>query len=98
MDETAKFNCWCLIELFGHSRIAGRVTEQVIAGAGFVRVDVPELPAVGQCKPRTAFTRMFGTGAIYSITPVDEGTACAAAQSMRVEPVDMYLALPMPTQ
>lgn len=88
------FETFAIVELFGHSRIAGRVTEQVIAGQGFVRVDVPELPAVGQCKPRTAFTRIFGTGAIYSITPVDEGIACAAAQSMRVEPVDMYLALP----
>lgn len=25
-----KFDCYCLIELFGHSRIAGRVQEKTI--------------------------------------------------------------------
>jgi hypothetical protein len=91
------FETYAIVELFGHSRIAGRVTEQVIAGQGFVRVDVPELPQVGSLKPRTSFTRLFGPGAIYSITPVDEVTACAAAQAMRVEPVNVYLALPRRT-
>ena len=38
------FECFALVEIFGHTRIAGKVTEQVIAGTGFVRVDVPELP------------------------------------------------------
>jgi hypothetical protein len=91
------FETFAIVELFGHSRIAGRVTEQVIAGQGFVRVDVPELPQVGSCKARTAFTRLYGPNAIYSITPVDEQTACAAAQSMRVEPITVYLALPRRT-
>jgi hypothetical protein len=90
------FETFAIVELFGHSRIAGRVTEQVIAGQGFVRVDVPELPALGYCKSQASFTRMFGPGAIYSITPVDEQTACAAAQSMRVEPVNVYLNLALP--
>lgn len=90
-NQIPTFDIFAIVELFGHSRIAGRVTEQVIAGQGFVRVDVPELPSRG------AFTRLFGPGAIYSITPVNEQTACAAAQSMQVEPVNVYLALPRRT-
>jgi hypothetical protein len=32
MSETNQFDQWAVIELFGHNRIAGRVTEQVIGG------------------------------------------------------------------
>lgn len=61
MVDESKFDVWAVVELFGHQRIAGRVTEQVIAGQGFIRVDVP---AIGN---QSGFTRLFGSGAIYSI-------------------------------
>jgi hypothetical protein len=80
------FENWCIVELFGHQKIAGKVTEQVIAGQGFVRVDVP------QTSKRPAFTRLFGSGAIYSITPVEEEIAVLAAQQIYVEPVTVYVA------
>lgn len=42
MSETqTKFDHWCIVESFGHERIAGRVTEQTIGGCSFIRVDVP---------------------------------------------------------
>lgn len=85
------FDSFCVVELFGHARIAGRVTEQVIAGQGFVRVDVPELPARGNMPLQPGFTRLYGPSAIYSITPVIEELAVRAADSMRVEPVSIYL-------
>jgi hypothetical protein len=31
-QTTAKFEEWAIIELFGHTRIAGKVTEATIAG------------------------------------------------------------------
>lgn len=80
------FSNYCVVELFGHQKIAGLVTEQVIAGQGFIRVDVPET------KRHPAFTRMFGSGAIYSITPVSEEIAKAAAESIYIEPVQVYVA------
>lgn len=92
MAET--FDNFAIVELFGHARIAGRVTEQVLAGQGFVRVDVPEIAASAYSAVTPGFTRLFGPGAIYSITPVSEEIARAAARSMRVEPVSVYLALP----
>jgi hypothetical protein len=88
------FDIFAIVELFGHARIAGRVCEQVIAGAGMLRVDVPELPATKYYPVQPGFTRLFGPGAIYSITPVSEDIAMQAAQRMRVEPVNVYLALP----
>jgi len=83
MTENA-FSNYCVVELFGHQKIAGLVTEQVIAGQGFIRVDVPQT----KCHP--AFTRMFGSGAIYSITPVSEEIAQAAAESIYIEPMQVY--------
>lgn len=87
MNDTPQnaFDTFALVELFGHSRIAGKVCEQVIAGQGFIRVDVPSLGN------QPAFTRLFGPSAIYSITPVSEEIAKAAAASMRVEPVNVYI-------
>ena len=50
--EQEKFDLWCVVELFGHSRIAGRCTEQNVAGTNMLRIDVfriqvtsPVLPA-----------------------------------------------------
>lgn len=94
MSESQSFDAFAIIELFGHARIAGRVTEQVIAGAGFIRCDVPPLPARGQMPEQPGFTRLIGTAAVYSITPVSEDIALRAAGSMRVEPVNVYLASP----
>jgi hypothetical protein len=66
MSEVEKFDTWAVVELFGHQMIAGKVSEQVIAGQGFVRVDVPE---AGEVK---AFTKLYGAGAIYAISPTTE--------------------------
>lgn len=62
--ETEKFDLWCMVELFGHQRIAGRCTEQNVAGTNMLRVDVPET------KSQPAFTRFLSSGAIYAISPV----------------------------
>jgi hypothetical protein len=37
-----RFEEWAILELFGHQRLAGLVTEVQLGGASFVRVDVPE--------------------------------------------------------
>lgn len=67
--DTHKFESWCIVELFGHQRIAGLVTEQTIGGCNFVRVDVP---AIGDVP---AYTKLLGQGAIYAINPVSETVA-----------------------
>lgn len=85
MAENNGFDTYALVELFGHQKIAGRVTEQVIAGQGFVRVDVPETSRAG------SFTRLFGPGAIYSITPISEELVKQAAERIYVEPVTVYI-------
>jgi hypothetical protein len=88
-QQEQRFESWCIVELFGHQRIAGRVTEAQVGGCSFIRVDVPETHA------QPAFTRFFGQGAIYSITPVSEEVARAAGEYLRERPVSVYM-LPSP--
>jgi hypothetical protein len=89
MDEnTTKasgFDAWAVVELFGHQRIAGHVTEQQIGGANFLRVDVPESDR------GPGFTRFYGAGAIYALTPTTEEVATMAARSLRAEPINIYI-------
>lgn len=69
---------WAIVELFGHKKLAGKVSEHTIGGAALVRVDVPETDQGGVfTKP---YTKLVGTGSIYCITPCTEGVARAAAQ------------------
>lgn len=74
-EPKTTFEAWCLVELFGHVKIAGKCTEQNIAGANMLRVDVPETST----KP--AFTRFFGSAAIYGINPIEESIARQLAES-----------------
>lgn len=88
-----KFEQWAVVELFGHQVIAGLVSEQVIGGQGFVRVDVP---AVNE---KAAFTKFYGAGAIYAISPCDEATVMEAVRRIQPRPITMFVyerALPMP--
>lgn len=80
-QQTEKFDLWCIVELFGHQKIAGKCTEQNIAGANMLRVDVPETKSV------PSFTRLFGSGAIYAINPVDETTARLYAERLQEKPI-----------
>ena len=69
--EPSKLKAWALVELFGHQRIVGHVSEQSFGTGVLFRVDVPDLIKDGK-KVRDGFTRYIGLAAIYSITPISE--------------------------
>lgn len=83
--EPKKFEEWGIVELFGHDQIAGKISEASIGGCSFIRVDVPE------CDGKPAFTKFFGNGAIYSMTPCSEEIARAAVESIRHKPINVYI-------
>lgn len=87
--ETPKFEGWCVVEVMGHNRYAGYVTEQAIGGASFIRVDVPAVDGV------PAFTKLLGGGSIFAITPCTEEIARQAAGRFGSRPLSI-LALPAP--
>lgn len=82
MEE--KFDSWAIIELFGHNKIAGKCSEQNIAGANMLRVDVPETDT------NPAFTRFLGHAAIYAINPVTEEVAKHWAKILKIAPISVW--------
>lgn len=87
-----KFEAWCIIEVMGHARKSGRVTEETIAGSPMLRVDVP-----ASATDLTKFTTHYlSAQSIFQIHPCDENTArLAAAADGRRESyeydIDQYL-------
>jgi hypothetical protein len=75
------FDSWAILELFGHRKLAGRVTEATLAGGSFLRIDVPGLDG------ETAATQFYGPSAIYAITPCEESVARRFAQDHQPAPV-----------
>lgn len=82
--NTEKLELHAIVELFGHQRIAGKVTEQTVGSASFVRVDVPET------KTQPGFTRLLNPSAVYAINPVTEEVANEYAASLQVKPIQAY--------
>lgn len=84
-----------IVEIMGHVRLAGRVSEAQQYGAVMLRVDIPEVPAAGAAAAVPGFTRFYGGGAIYSVTPTTEEIAVAFTRRARPVPVQRFdLALP----
>ncbi len=91
MGETAeKFEAWALVEVMGHQRYAGKVTEQAVGGCNFVRVDVPDVPPVNGVGGRQGFTKLLGQSSIFAITPVTEETARRMAARYDNAPVVVF--------
>ena len=83
-EQAPGFEQWAIVDVMGHQRYVGHVTEQVIAGCGFVRVDVPAT------SDQPAWTKLVGTGSIYAITPVSEEIARKMAERSQNPPIDAY--------
>lgn len=68
---------WAILEIMGHERLAGKVSEALVAGTKMVQVEVPasdKLPA---------FTRLLSPTALFSLTPVPEAVARVVAGNLQ---------------
>lgn len=79
-----KFEQWALVEIMGRQRIVGKVTEAVIAGAGMLRVDVPD------GKGGVKMTRFYSPASVYCISPVTQEIAVQMAARIDAAPVQRY--------
>ena len=75
---------WGVIDLFGHTRLAGRISEFPFGGDSFVRLEIPEVKAI------PAHTRLFGKGAIYSISFTSREIAEAVARRLQAVPITEF--------
>lgn len=78
------FEIFAIVELFGHQRMAGKVTEQTIGSSSFIRIDVPETPS------QPAFSRMLNPSAVYAINPVTEEVMNVSAQQFQKKPIEAW--------
>jgi hypothetical protein len=83
MEQDTK-EMWALVELFGHNRVAGKITEAEMGGDALIRVDVPAV------KDREPLTKYYNVKAIYALTPVDEATCLEMAKSIDATPISSY--------
>lgn len=81
MTEDQIFAQWVVLELMGHRRLAGFLTEQEIAGNSFLRLDIP-----GQ----QGTTQWYSPSAVYAITPTTEDIARAVAATSQPAPVQRW--------
>ena len=83
-DQSEGFRQWAILELMGHRRLAGMVTEQQIGGASFIRIDVPGSDGAA------VSTQFYAPGAVYCITPTTEETARLFAANHQPEPISTW--------
>ena len=86
MTANKTFEEWAIIELMGHRKLAGKVSEYSIGGAAFIRVDIPG-----------SATQLYNPSAVYCITPTTEEIARQVAANHMPEPVQRW-ELPEPKE
>lgn len=79
MDQQA---VWAIVELMGHVRLAGRLTEEEKFGAKVGRLDIPQGDGY--------ITQFFGGSSIYRITIVTEEVARSVCKQTSPEPVQPW--------
>ena len=72
--SSPEFKHWSIVELMGHVRLAGLVTEEQRFGVTLGRVDIPQ--------GDTWVTQYFGGAAVYRITTTTEKIARAIANPL----------------
>ena len=81
--ENKGFEEWAVLELMGHRRLAGKITDAVIGGGAFIRIDIPT-------KDGNKATQFYSPGSVYCITPTTEEIARMIAVNSEPEPISRW--------
>ncbi|OFZ55001.1 MAG: hypothetical protein A2428_03250 [Bdellovibrionales bacterium RIFOXYC1_FULL_54_43] len=87
-EKTTEFSSWAIVELLGHVRMAGMVSEEERFGCKMGRIDIPT-------DDGKFATQYFGGGSVYRLTPTSEEAARAVAKRNVPQPVHQW-ELPAP--
>ncbi|MEM6342564.1 MAG: hypothetical protein AAF927_01745 [Bacteroidota bacterium] len=80
MNEKNEF--WGIIELFGHTVMAGAISKSEMAD--FIQINVPE------CGSIPAWSKLINPKAIYGITPTTEEVARQKAVDLKSMPINRW--------
>ncbi len=87
-NASDNFETWAIVELLGHVKIAGLVSEEERFGTKMGRIEIPG--------PDGKFvTQYFAGGSVYRITPTTEEIARSVAKNNAPSPVHRW-ELPSP--
>lgn len=81
-EDAAPFEEWAIVELMGHRRLAGYVTEQQVAGKALLRLDIPG--------GDRSITQLYSPDSVCCITPTTEDIARKLAARLVPAPVSRY--------
>lgn len=86
-EQQGTFQSWAVLELLGHVRTAGLVSEQELFGTKMGRIDIPTADGF--------VTQFFGGSSVYRLTPTTEEIARSVAARNQPAPVHRW-ELPKP--
>lgn len=76
---------WVILELLGHRRLAGFLTEATIAGHSYLRLDIPGPDPANTTTPLA--TQFYAPSSVYAIHPTSEAIARTVAARSEPAPV-----------
>ncbi|MGI8333448.1 hypothetical protein ACRYCC_26145 [Actinomadura scrupuli] len=79
------FTEWVILELLGHRRLAGYLTEATIAGHSYLRLDIPDGDPTNTTTPLA--TQYYAPTSVYAIHPTSEDIARKVAARSEPAPV-----------
>jgi hypothetical protein len=97
-SEDNSYQGWAILELMGHVKLAGKLSEQKLAGMSFLKIDIPARPGTA-VEGEFSATQFINPSSIYRLHPVAEEVARAVAASIAPDPVtkwDVKALLPSP--
>ena len=82
--ENQKLELFAIVELFGHQKVAAKVSEQSVGSSVFIRLDIPETDT------SQSFTRIVNPSAVYAINPVTEEVMKYKANELEQIPIEAW--------
>lgn len=76
---------WAIVELMGHRRMAGWVSQHEFAGHAFLRLDIP-----GDSTGEASASQLYSPSSVYCLTPTTETMVRAIALRNKPEPVQRW--------
>jgi len=80
------FEGWAIVELMGHRRLAGFVSEEEHFGTAMLRLDVHGLDD----STDPGVTQLYGGSSVYCVTPTTEAVARTLGAKLRPAPVHRF--------
>ena len=86
--EDDRFASWAILELMGHRRLTGHVSEETIAGKPMIRLDI--FLKIEDFPNSPHGTQFYAPDAVYCISPTTPDLACFLASKTDESPVRPY--------